>query len=442
MTRQTSLFLSATLLICLVLISTTNAFIHHLNIKDDIRQVFLIESFGLGKNGVMKCSVANWKLNGQPIDSSMSNGTGFFIKVTDTDASALVDEIILQKDCVHFFENQSFFFTYKSGDTTNFDLTVDAPGFKEGFYNLHFINCNHGDKVSFDLSLEQYNVESNGQKSYLSIGDTPLPTLYGVFSAVFFGLLLLWVFFFLKGEGKRVNKIHHLCTAYLLIQSISLLFEAIEKHYIKTTGSAHGWNVAYYIFACLQGSFFIVLIALIGSGWAFIKPYLSDKDKTIFMVVIPLQILDNIALVMVDEEAPGSVGSIGWKHIFTVVDIICCIAILIPIIWSIKHLKDASQVDDKAAQNLQKLTLFRQFYLFVISYIYFTRIIITLLRSTLPFKWVWLGDCFQLIAALIFYSTTGYQFRPSLDNPYFHLPQNEDGVQMSERGVNTDRDDD
>lgn len=55
-----------------------------------------------------------------------------------------------------------------------------------------------------------------------------------------------------------------------------------------------------------------VLIALLGTGWTFIKPFLSDKDKKIFLVVIPLQILDNIALIIIEETAPGSQGWFTW----------------------------------------------------------------------------------------------------------------------------------
>lgn len=33
-----------------------------------------------------------------------------------------------------------------------------------------------------------------------------------------------------------------------------------------------------------------ITIALIGTGWAFVKHILSDKDKKIFMIVIPLQV--------------------------------------------------------------------------------------------------------------------------------------------------------
>ncbi len=41
----------------------------------------------------------------------------------------------------------------------------------------------------------------------------------------------------------------------------------------------------------LKGALLFITIALIGTGWAFVKHILSDKDKKIFMIVIPLQVL-------------------------------------------------------------------------------------------------------------------------------------------------------
>ena len=75
-----------------------------------------------------------------------------------------------------------------------------------------------------------------------------------------------------------------------------------------------------------------------------------------------------------------------WKQVFVMIDLICCGAILLPVVWSIRHLQDASRTDGKAAISLEKLKLFRHFYIMVVCYVYFTRIIVYLLRITVPFQ--------------------------------------------------------
>ena len=102
------------------------------------------------------------------------------------------------------------------------------------------------------------------------------------------------------------------------------------------------------------------------------------------------------------------------------VDIACCVAILMPIVWSIRHLREAAAADGKAADTVGKLTLFRQFYVMVVAYfcgawlrdarrgtrnryIYFTRIIVFLLAATLPFRYLWLRYVFAEGATLLFY---------------------------------------
>ncbi len=95
------------------------------------------------------------------------------------------------------------------------------------------------------------------------------------------------------------------------------------------------------------------------------KPFLGDKEKRILMVVIPLQVFANIAIIITEEESPAIKDWFTWRDMFHLVDIICCCAILFPIVWSIKNLREASHTDGKAARNLEKLTLFRQLYVMV-----------------------------------------------------------------------------
>jgi G protein-coupled receptor 107 len=63
----------------------------------------------------------------------------------------------------------------------------------------------------------------------------------------------------------------------------------------------------------------------------------------IYFVLI-LQVLDNVAMVVLEESAPGSQGWLTWRDLLHLVDIICCCAILLPIVWTIRHLRYASKL--------------------------------------------------------------------------------------------------
>jgi hypothetical protein len=421
------------LLLCIF--SSSFGLIHDLTIKNDNRKKFFIENFGFATGGELQMTILNFKIDGKPYSSQYDKWIAFVIKRTETDSTTFIEESSTEtaEECLAEITTGSgdiviYINQTNQGEYTKFFTTIKEG--QEGFYNTLFISCISG-FVSFELKLTQFNIDSSGQRNYLPIGESILPTLFGVFTVGYFVLLILWIFHFIRSPGAKVNRIHHLMTLLVTLKMLSLLFETIQYHYIQTTGTGAGWSIVYYIFAGLKGIILFVLIALIGTGWSFIKPFLSEKDKKIFLVVIPLQILDNIALIIIEESAPGSQGWFTWKDIFRLVDIICCGAILIPIIWSIKHLREASQIDGKAALNMKKLTLFRQFYLIVVAYIYFTRIIVYLVDATLPFRMVWLGNFFTELATLAFFCVTGYKFRPAPDNPYFSLTEGEIAVESA-----------
>lgn len=203
-----------------------------------------------------------------------------------------------------------------------------------------------------------------------------------------------------------------------IFKALTLFSQAFMYHYIERTGHADGWNIAYYIFTFCRGILFFTVVVLVGTGWSYMKPFLGDKEKRILMVVVPLQVFANIAIIITEEESPAVKDWFTWRDVFHLVDIICCCAILFPIVWSIKHLREASQTDGKAARNLEKLTLFRQFYVMVVVYIYFTRIVVYLLKSTMQYQYEWVSEAADQLATLAFYMWTAVKFRPHDQNPY------------------------
>ncbi|XP_047555086.1 protein GPR107 isoform X1 [Lutra lutra] len=299
---------------------------------------------------------------------------------------------------------------------------------QEGLYSLYFHKCSgnevrSGDKFSFSLDIE---ITEKNPDSYLSAGEIPLPKLYISMAFFFFLSGTIWIHI-LRKRRNDVFKIHWLMAALPFTKSLSLVFHAIDYHYISSQGfPIEGWAVVYYITHLLKGALLFITIALIGTGWAFIKHILSDKDKKIFMIVIPLQVLANVAYIIIESTEEGTTEYGLWKDSLFLVDLLCCGAILFPVVWSIRHLQEASATDGKAAINLAKLKLFRHYYVLIVCYIYFTRIIAFLLKLAVPFQWKWLYQLLDEMATLVFFVLTGCKFRPASDNPYLQLSQEDD----------------
>nr|XP_048287978.1 protein GPR107 [Myodes glareolus] len=308
-----------------------------------------------------------------------------------------------------------------------FNISTDD---QEGLYSLYFHKCpskRPTEQVSFSLNIV---ITEKNPDSFLSAGEIPLPKLYVSMALFFFLSGTIWIHI-LRKRRNDVFKIHWLMAALPFTKSLSLVFHAIDYHYISSQGfPIEGWAVVYYITHLLKGALLFITIALIGTGWAFIKHILSDKDKKIFMIVIPLQVLANVAYIIIESTEEGTTEYGLWKDSLFLVDLLCCGAILFPVVWSIRHLQEASATDGKAAINLAKLKLFRHYYVLIVCYIYFTRIIAFLLKFAVPFQWKWLYQLLDETATLVFFVLTGYKFRPASDNPYLQLSQEEDDLEM------------
>ncbi|XP_031840441.1 protein GPR107 isoform X2 [Nomia melanderi] len=312
---------------------------------------------------------------------------------------------------------------------TSFAVYV-ASEEEEGLYNLYFHNCPNYNyaQVALDFTVQ---ISEANSKNFLSAGEMPLPALYFMMALLFFLSGCFWVFI-LKKSKHPVFKIHYLMAVLVYLKSLSLLFHGINYHFIQTKGEhVAAWAILYYITHLLKGAVLFITIVLVGTGWTFIKHILADKDKKLFMIVIPLQVLANVAEIIIEESEEGDIEHKTWRDVFILVDLLCCGAILFPVVWSIRHLQEAAHTDGKAAVNLRKLMLFRHFYIMIVCYIYFTRIIVYLLKITVPFQYEWLDEMFREMATYVFFVLTGYKFRPASANPYFTLT-NDETIQADE----------
>ena len=325
------------------------------------------------------------------------------------------------------FENNNE--NYSGKFTVNIDCSP-----QDGLYNLYFHNCfNYDNPDAVKINLELHMIEHN-ENTFLSAGEIPLPVMYGFMSAGFFLTACFWAAY-LRKHWMWTYKIHWLMAVLIFIKSISIAFHAVNFYYTGKEGfRVQSLAVLYYIIHLLKGALLFTTIVLIGTGYFFMKHVLSSKEKKLFMIVIPLQVIANVALIISESTEEGNASYKKWYEITLLVDLLCCGGILLPVVWSIRHLSEAAKTDGKAAISLQKLKLFRQFYVIIVCYIYFTRIVVYLIKITVPFPFMWLDEFFTETATFFFFVLTGYKFRPVNNNPYLHLPQEEsdDNIEMND----------
>lgn len=396
-----------------------------MEVRSDSRPIIPFDEFGFTHTGRLELNVTKISLsNRNNIDFKK---VGFFLCTRESWLHVLEQLESSEITCALESNLVKRVYTF---DT----LRPNADSFNSLFvetdpdqYSLVFANCYPGLlKVSMDVRSVMYNLEGkSGRRDYLSAGRTILPRVYFLFSLIYFSMAVFWVYVLYK-KRLTVFRIHFFMLAVVLLKALNLLCEAEDKSYIKRTGSAHGWDVLFYIFSFLKGISLFTLIVLIGTGWSFLKPYLQDREKKVLMIVIPLQVVANIAQIVIDESGPYGKDWVTWKQVFLLVDVICCCAVLFPIVWSIKNLREAARTDGKAAVTLMKLTLFRHYYIVVICYIYFTRVVVYALETITSYRYLWTSVVAAELATLAFYVFTGYRFKPEAHNPYFAIDDDEE----------------
>ena len=152
---------------------------------------------------------------------------------------------------------------------------------------------------------------------------------------------------------------------------------------MKVTGTPHGWDVLFYLFQFIRGVYprcvvvccdrvgrdrLVVFEAVLagegeegvdgGDSASGVGEFIVGCDRGDWAVYQGLG----------DVESGVFGGGCG---------VLCCCAVIFPIAWSIRSLRETSKTDGKAARNLAKLTLFRRFYMVVVGYLYFTRIVVS-----------------------------------------------------------------
>lgn len=429
----------------------------HWDFADEDRTHFLIERFGFGSTGRMDVRVADVVVKA-PADEDVRAGLLFVHEDNLWETVALLDDAVGSgeledqptKDtdqCVLDVRQKDNWIDLKDARTWNVSrghgmVELDGkPGgahngeLRTGFYYLFFAQCTPGIEVSFHMDA----MFRNGAKDFFSAGDSPLPVVYLTTSFLFLAAAAMWARCLLVNRDF-VQRVHWLMAMLVTVKTLALFTEAMRAYYMKRNGDTlTAWTALTYTFLSLKGLLLFSVVLLIGTGWSLLKPHLSPRDKSVLSLVLVLQVLSNIAQIFEAETAVGTRAWVNWRDLLILTDIACCAAVLLPIVWSIRQLRVAAATDGKAFANLQKLTQFRSFYLLVVTYIYVTRLVLQLLQASLPYDATWVAAAVGELAALGFFSVTGYRFRPLPLNPYLEVPMHEDDLE--EFALDDDEDD-
>jgi hypothetical protein len=408
------------------------ALIENLKVTNDPRNAFHVVSFAYEKGGMLELVVDDFALmvphGYTPKEAKFEIAFVFVKSASDAESTfdhtkCLHTDFVVDGDkddhVIHIGDPQKW-------KHTEYKHQIDEPG----YYHLYFSNCVENTHSRFDLKLTQYNVEG-GNKDFLSAGLTTLPLFYGFTFLVFVAMLLFWVYKLFE-QWDCVRSIHWLMLVVLVFKLLAIFCETFMQMHLKNYGVHNGWFAAFYVFNFVKGTVMFVSIVLLGTGWSYLKPFLTDRDKQIILAVLVAQVMVNLATVVVGESAPGSYYGLKWQHILTALDLVCCIGILIPIYWSIRHLRAASGTSLKARKNLERLENFRSFYFAVMAYLYVTRILCYMLDSIISYEYAFVAPAAYEIASALFYASTGILFRPQKSSPYLALDKDDDDVDAAE----------
>eukprot|EP00038_Savillea_parva_P002310 m.113156 g.113156 ORF g.113156 m.113156 type:complete len:505 (-) comp10794_c1_seq1:3309-4823(-) len=442
----------------LLLAATAQGRISSLSLWRERRHYFIVSSFGLLQGGKITIRVGDYKTRGSISAAGFSihrNGQ----KATEYDMSLMsLDRCFLTTPPSEVTETSPHYVklifngsenVLRSDHHTLGGVVVSEPASEviddklfwvteitlksaeaEDEYTVAFHRCDVSPLAVGSVSAEIDIIEVNPGPDYLGAGLAPLAMIYFIMAGAFFACTVAWALVLRANkDSPQLFRVHYLMLALMGAKTLSLLLRGVDYHYIKTTGHENKeWAALFYTVHLAKGVMLFSVILLIGAGFGFIKHALSKNERMIFLIVIPLQLISGIAWILIEESAEGSSVRSTWTSIGLMIDLVCCVAVLFPVVWSIRHLRESSATDGKAAASLNKLRLFRKFYVMVLAYIYTTRILVYLISNSMEFQYEWLGPFFSEIVSLIFYITTGIMFSPEPGNEYLQVPEHDSDI--------------
>ncbi|OAD71221.1 hypothetical protein PHYBLDRAFT_66495 [Phycomyces blakesleeanus NRRL 1555(-)] len=381
-------------------------------LKHDLRKIVPTAQFGFLSRGQLTLTLQDYKLD----NPSAPGPIGFYIRKGEIygetweekadqgcilEKSEITDEIADGISVVESLEEI----------TERWQKTLTVEPSEEGVWKIILVNCKNTG-VSLNLEMSMINPGNN----HLSAGDTPLFKVYGAVFLCYLCLSIYWLYLIVQ-KDTTVFRAHWFMLLLVMSMCFNKALQSAKYYYMKIGLLSNGWRIGFYVFAFIKGFLSILIIVLLASGWIFIKPFLSSKDKRVISVLVPLQILANVATAIQSEAAIKSTDWTVWTAILPLADIFACGVVLWTILQTRKHLGAAASADGKELDVLKKYDLWSSFYIVGLVCATLTSIV------TVPLRELVRSSCRRACYITIFWV---YWVRdsigPSLNNPYMDLP--------------------
>ena len=188
--------------------------IHSLNIEDDPRAVFSIESFGFMDGGSVDLDIHDVSVKPEGAEAQM--GFVIYPAVTEAAVNEHIDALLAAGECALDKPPPGSSTIDLSKKSTWKDYKNSYEVFGTGMFNILFTRClPAGSDASVSFTMEAAFV--NPGPNYLSAGDMPLPAIYTVMSVAFGVAFAVWVRY-LRAHKAETTRIHQLMAILLLVK--------------------------------------------------------------------------------------------------------------------------------------------------------------------------------------------------------------------------------
>ncbi|XP_030469540.2 protein CANDIDATE G-PROTEIN COUPLED RECEPTOR 7-like [Syzygium oleosum] len=396
------------LLLLISLISHANADIKTLSLTSDPRQIIFLRKFAFTHHGQVFISASDVSVTSSSI-YTLDSRFGFFLLSKEALRQVLLEDEQNADFCVldSFYTVPLFTFRDLSPPPHRF-FNRTYPINNPGEYSLFFAKCDPVARVSMNVHVELYNLDSNGSKNYLSIGQSRLILLFFMFSLAFFFLSVLWAYCCYCSK-ESTNRVHLLITGLITVKTLSLICAGLDTYFVKLTGTPHGCDIMFQVTRVISS---LIITALIIIGFFFFKPFLQEKEAQVLIVTIALQVLPNLAFpfaVTMGDAWPGVVRGLAF------LSMICTCTFLVTVGRSIWLLRKAAKTEEKAAMRLAKIEEFALYYVLAIGYLYVTVMVAIDLRIVMAYEYNWVSNAVEEGVNLTIFVVTLCMFGPVND---------------------------